>query len=62
MSESLFAASHPYGGRGTTLQDRVLDTHIPGKRVCPTCRGTGINPVWPTKVCPKCNGERRIAV
>lgn len=31
-----------------------------GKRVCPTCHGTGINPVWPTKICPKCNGETRV--
>lgn len=26
-------------------------------RVCPVCKGTGINPVATYMVCPKCNGE-----
>jgi DnaJ-class molecular chaperone len=29
-------------------------------RPCPTCKGTGINPRLPTKVCPKCSGERKV--
>lgn len=33
-----------------------------GTRQCPTCNGRGINPVMPTMVCPKCHGEKRIAV
>jgi DnaJ-class molecular chaperone len=31
-----------------------------GARKCPTCNGTGINPVLPTNVCPKCNGEKTV--
>lgn len=31
-----------------------------GKRTCPTCNGKGINPVLPHRVCPKCDGEKRI--
>lgn len=31
-----------------------------GVRTCPTCKGTGINPMLPTKVCPKCNGETKV--
>jgi hypothetical protein len=27
-------------------------------RPCPTCLGTGINPVEPYLLCPKCCGER----
>ena len=30
---------------------------LPGQRICPTCKGTGINPVFIINVCPKCNGE-----
>lgn len=29
-------------------------------RCCPTCNGTGINPVATYMVCPKCNGEKRV--
>jgi DnaJ-class molecular chaperone len=29
-----------------------------GMRVCPTCNGTGINPLATYMVCPKCNGEK----
>lgn len=28
------------------------------QRVCPTCNGTGINPVANYLICPKCNGEK----
>lgn len=31
------------------------------QRQCPTCRGTGINPVQKSLVCPKCNGERVVS-
>lgn len=31
-----------------------------GKRTCPTCNGRGINPVLPHRVCPKCDGEKRL--
>jgi len=31
-----------------------------GCRKCPTCKGTGINPVAKTMVCPKCNGETTV--
>lgn len=27
-------------------------------RTCPTCNGTGINPVANYLLCPKCNGEK----
>jgi len=33
-----------------------------GQRICPTCKGTGINPVLITNVCPKCNGETIIGI
>jgi DnaJ-class molecular chaperone len=29
-------------------------------RRCPTCDGTGINPVATYMLCPKCNGEKWI--
>lgn len=32
-----------------------VSTHM--VRRCPTCRGTGINPVLVTNSCPKCKGE-----
>ena len=36
-------------------------TYYPtGKRSCPTCNATGINPVNTSRVCPKCNGEKYI--
>jgi DnaJ-class molecular chaperone len=39
----------------------MVDTRSPlDMRACPTCRGTGINPVLPVNVCPKCNGEREV--
>lgn len=28
-----------------------------GTRRCPTCKGTGVNPVLPANTCPKCKGE-----
>lgn len=31
-------------------------------RQCPLCRGQGLNPVLLHKVCPKCDGERRVPV
>lgn len=31
-----------------------------GTRTCPTCKGTGINPVLPVNVCPKCRGETKV--
>lgn len=31
-----------------------------GLRRCPTCNGTGINPVATYLLCPKCNGEKLI--
>jgi len=31
-------------------------------RQCPTRRGSGINPVWMTRVCPKCDGERVVPI
>lgn len=31
-------------------------------RQCPTCRGTGINPVAIYLLCPKCNGERYVRI
>ncbi len=43
------------------MTDVASKTHpLGGMRTCPTCRGTGINPVLPTNVCPKCNGEREV--
>lgn len=33
-----------------------------GLRTCPTCKGTGINPVNSYVVCPKCNGETKVPV
>lgn len=30
-------------------------------RICPTCNGTGINPIVTTAVCPKCNGEKKVS-
>lgn len=35
-------------------------TRITNDRRCPTCNGTGINPVATYMVCPKCNGEKRV--
>ena len=29
-------------------------------RICPTCNGTGINPVFSYMLCPKCNGEKYV--
>lgn len=31
-------------------------------RTCPLCNGKGVNPYWITKVCPKCHGERKVAL
>ena len=31
-----------------------------GMRFCPTCNGTGINPVAMHYLCPKCNGEKTV--
>lgn len=48
----------PGYGIGGNLPTRIyLDD---GKRTCPTCNGKGINPVLPYRVCPKCDGEKRI--
>ena len=33
-----------------------------GGCTCPTCNGTGINPVASYMLCPKCNGEKRIPI
>ena len=33
----------------------------PQVRRCPTCNGTGINPVATYLLCPKCNGEKWVA-
>jgi hypothetical protein len=39
----------------------LVGTRAPyGWRDCPTCRGTGINPMLLTRVCPRCGGERRV--
>lgn len=32
----------------------------PAWRKCPTCNGTGINPVLMRYVCPKCHGEGKV--
>ena len=32
----------------------------PYVRACPTCNNTGVNPVYPWLLCPKCNGEKWI--
>lgn len=66
-SENIIVGVH---GEGMTEAMRRLCTVGPnrlpriylddGKRTCPTCNGTGINPVLQWRVCPKCNGEKRI--
>lgn len=52
------------GRRGSDLtvdQHKLVNTDAPyGWRECPTCKGTGINPVVTMYVCPRCNGERRV--
>lgn len=35
---------------------------LPCERDCPTCRGTGVNPIMTTLVCPKCKGERKVTI
>lgn len=50
------------GFAGRPYSEQPSSVPSPGKRTCPTCQGTGINPVWMSKICPKCNGERTVPV
>lgn len=55
MSDAI--TRHPREGFAGLPYDQQ-PSNVGGQRKCPTCKGTGINPVWQSKVCPKCNGER----
>lgn len=40
--------------------DTIGGVRWPPLRKCPTCKGTGINPVSTRDLCPKCNGEKTV--
>ena len=40
----------------------AYSTNTTARRQCPTCNGTGVNPVATWLLCPKCNGEKRVPV
>ena len=45
------------------IKTAKIQINLPlGLRVCPTCKGTGINPINSLNVCPKCYGETVVGI